>query len=71
MATHPEKRKAVEFYTILLSHLPEGAVFVEITATAVDDQTPQLLSQEIATERVPSLRDALDTISRSVLGAAA
>lgn len=69
MATHPDKRKAVEFYTILLSHLPDGAVFVEITATAVDDQEPQLLTQEITAGRVGSFEEALETIRRGVIRA--
>lgn len=71
MSATTQERKAVEFYTIQLSQLADGAVFVEITATAVDDQAPQLLSQEIATERVSSLQDALETIRLNVLGAAA
>lgn len=67
MSATTYERKAIEFYTIQLSQLADGTVFVEITATAVDDQAPQLLSQEIATERATSLQDALETIRRNVL----
>ena len=67
MAVNPEKRRAVEFYTILLSHLADGAVFVEITATAVDDQEPQLLSQEITAGRLGSLDEALEAIRLGVI----
>lgn len=65
------QRKAVEFYSIQLSQLADGAMFVEVTAIAIDDQEPQLLSQEIATERVASLDDALAAIRRGVIGTAA
>lgn len=67
MAINLEKRKAVEFYTIQLSLLADGGVFVEMTATTVDDQEPQLLSQEITAGRVGSFDDALETIRRGVI----
>lgn len=66
-----EKRKAVEFYTVQLSQLADGAVFVDITATAVDDQAPQLLSQEIFAARVSSLDEALQAIRLGVIRAGA
>ena len=44
-----------EFYTIELSRLQGGAIRVALTAVTIDDDEPQLLSQEIATERVPTL----------------
>lgn len=65
------RRKAVEFYSIQLSQLADGAMFVEVTATTIDDQEPQLLSQEIAAEHVASLDDALAAIRRGVIGTAA
>lgn len=66
MAGNSEKRRTVEFYTIQLSQLPDGAMFVEMTATSVDDQKPQLLSQEITASRVGSLDEALETIRGSL-----
>jgi len=71
MPATTHQRKAVEFYSIQLSQLADGAMFVEVTATTIDDQEPQLLSQEIATERVASLDDALTAIRRGVIGTAA
>jgi len=55
-------RKAVEFYTIELAQLLDGRLFVSMTATTVDDEEPQLLSQEIASERVGTIDDALALI---------
>lgn len=65
IATH---RQAVEFYTIELAHLADGTIHVSLTATTVDEEEPQLLSQEIACERVASLDDALTLIKREVTG---
>jgi hypothetical protein len=59
-------RQAVEFYTIELSHLADGAMFLSMTATTVDEEEPQLLSQEITSERVVSLDDALAIIKAGV-----
>ena len=58
--------KAIEFYTIELSQLPDGAIFVSMMATTIDDEEPQLLSQEITSERVPSIDDALAVIKKGV-----
>jgi hypothetical protein len=55
-------RKAVEFFTIELSHLADGGVLVAMMATTVDGEEPELLSQEIASERVASIDDALAVI---------
>jgi hypothetical protein len=55
-------RKAVEFFTIELAQLADGTFHVVVTATTVDDEEPQLLSQEIASERVASVDDALAII---------
>lgn len=66
MAPVVNARKAVEFYTIQLSQLPDGGMFVEMTATSVDDQEPQLLSQEITNVRVSSLDEALETIRHGI-----
>ena len=59
-------RKAVEFYTIELAQLDDGAFHVSLTATTVDEEEPQLLLQEIASERVATLDDALAVIKNSV-----
>ena len=59
-------RKAVEFYTIELAQLDDGAFHVSLTATTVDEEEPQLLLQEIASERVATLDDALAVIKNGV-----
>jgi hypothetical protein len=59
-------RKAVEFYTIELAQLADGGFHVSLMATSVDEEEPQLLSQEIASERVATLDDALAVIRDSV-----
>lgn len=59
-------RKAIEFYTIQLSQLADGAIFVEMTATSVDEQEAQLLTQEIISERVVSI-DATVTVIKQHL----
>jgi hypothetical protein len=59
-------RKSVEFLSIELSLLADGQLFVSIMATAVDDEEPQLLSQEIASERVSTVQDALTLIADRV-----
>ena len=59
-------RKAVEFYTIELAQLADGSFHVSLMATSVDEEEPQLLSQEIASERVATLDDALAVIKNGV-----
>ena len=61
-------RKAVEFYTIELAQLADGTFHVALTATTVDEEEPQLLCQEIASERVVSIDDALAVIKQGVSG---
>ena len=39
-----------------------------MTAATVDDEEPQLLSQEITSERVASIDDALAVIKKGVTG---
>jgi hypothetical protein len=68
MADMARTRKAAEFYTIELAQLPDGAFHVALTATTVDDEEPQLLCQEIVSERVASLDDALAIIKEGVSG---
>jgi hypothetical protein len=59
-------RKAVESYTIELAQLADGGFHVSLTATTVDEEEPQLLSQEIASARVATLADALAVIKNGV-----
>ena len=63
-----DTRKAVEFYNIELAILDDGGILVAITSTTVDEDEPQLLCQEIASERVVSIDDALAVIKRGVTG---
>src|SRR4051794_40335810 len=44
-----------EFFRIELSPTDGGSVFVSMTATTVDDVEPQLLDQEIISERIATL----------------
>jgi hypothetical protein len=61
-------RKLVEFYTIELAQLADGTIHVTLTATTVDDEEPQLLCQEIVSERVASIDDALAIIKGELTG---
>jgi hypothetical protein len=40
--------RSVEFYNIELALLADGRVYVSMTPTMVDDEEPQLITQEIA-----------------------
>jgi len=65
----PEEKaawKVVEFYTVELSQLPDGAIFVSMMATTIDEEEPQLLSQEITSERAASIDDALAVIKKGM-----
>jgi hypothetical protein len=66
MAESREARKAVEFYSVEIAELADGTFSVLMTATMVDDEEPQLLSQEIASDRVTSIDDALAVIKRTL-----
>ena len=68
MAATASTRKAVEFYSIELAQLADGTFHVALTATTVDDEEPQLLCQDIASERVASIDDALAVIREGVTG---
>ena len=68
MADMTSTRKAIEFYTIELAQLVDGTFHVALTATTVDEEEPQLLCQEIASERVVSLDDAPAVIKEGVTG---
>jgi hypothetical protein len=56
-----------EFYTVQLAPLIDGRIFVSLTATVVDDEEPQLLSQEITTDRVATIDDALAIIKTGIM----
>ena len=58
--------RSVEFYNIELATLADGRVYVSMMATTVDDQEPQLLTQEIACESVATIEDALAVIRQGV-----
>jgi hypothetical protein len=61
--------KSVEFFNIELAPLADGSVYVSMTAITVDDQEPQLLSQEIVRDSVGTIDEALDVIRSGVLRA--
>jgi hypothetical protein len=63
----PITRKAIEYYTIELARLADGKLSVSITGTTVDEEEPQLLNQEIASQNVPTLDEALVLIKEGVL----
>jgi hypothetical protein len=60
-------RKAVEFFAIELAQIADGTFHVAVTATTVAEEKPQLLSQEIASERVVSIDDALAVIKAGLI----
>jgi hypothetical protein len=62
----PISFKAIESLNIQISTLADGAVFVWLTATTIDDEEPQLLTQEIASERLATIDDALALIGERV-----
>ena len=64
----PATLKAVEFFTIQLAQLSDGMIAISLTATTVDDEEPQLLNQEIISDRVASIEDALTLIKTSIAG---
>ena len=68
MASPTTTLKAVEFFTIQLAQLSDGMIAISLTATTVDDEEPQLLNQEIVSDRVASIEDALTLIKTSIAG---
>jgi hypothetical protein len=65
-AASPISLKAIECLNIQISALADGAVFVSMTAITVDDEEPQLLTQEIASERVSTVDDALALVGERI-----
>lgn len=61
-APHTPLIRNAEFFRVELTPTAEGKIFVSLTATTVDEDEPQLLDQEIATEHVGSLDDVLTLI---------
>jgi len=62
----PSALPGVELLRIELAPLVDGCIFVSLTATTVDDEEPQLLDQEIASDRVATIEAALALISERV-----
>ena len=60
-------RKVVEFLNIELAQLADGTIHVGITATTVDEKEHRLLCQQITSERVESIEDALAVIRDCVI----
>ena len=58
--------RSIEFYNIELAPLADGRVYVSMLATTVDEEEPQLLTQEIACESVATIDDALALIRQAV-----
>ena len=58
--------RSVEFYNIELAPLANGRVYVAMLATTVDDEEPQLLTQEIARDTVATIEDALAAIRQAI-----
>ena len=55
-----------EFFRIELAPLADGKVFVALTATTVDDEEPQLLDQEIASDHVATIDELVALIRAHV-----
>lgn len=60
---HTPVIRNAEFCRVELAPLAGGGFFVSLTATTVDDEEPQLLDQEIASDRVATIEAALAFIS--------
>ncbi len=58
--------RGAEFLRIEVSPLADGNLFVAMTATVVDEQEPQLLDQEIASDRVATIDEVLALIRAHV-----
>lgn len=58
----PRSNNPIDFLRIELCPLAAGDVSVQMTATTVHDDGPELLDQEVASQRVTSLDDVLSLI---------
>jgi hypothetical protein len=63
----PAVIRSAEFFSIELATLADGGVYVCLTATTVDDEEPQLLTQEIVRETVATIDDALAAIKAGLI----
>jgi hypothetical protein len=63
-------RKAVICFFAEIAQLPDGTYCVSLTATTVDDEEPQLLSQEIDSRRGVSIEEVLAVIKAGLTGSA-
>ncbi|HLL26920.1 MAG TPA: hypothetical protein VKT73_04630 [Xanthobacteraceae bacterium] len=54
------------FFSLTLSRQADGKIFVELTATCVDEEGPSLVNEEIVRERVATIDDALALIRANV-----
>ncbi len=61
-------RKAVICFFAEIAQLPDGKYCVSLSATTVDDEEPQLLSQEIDSRRSISLDEVLAVIKSGLTG---
>jgi hypothetical protein len=59
MAEPATTRKAVWFYDLQLALLADGGYHLSVATTSVDEEEPELLYQELLSEHVPSIDDAL------------
>jgi hypothetical protein len=55
------------FYSVALSRQTDGKILIELSATAVDEEGPSLVNQEIARERVATIDEALALIRAHVV----
>ena len=62
----PPTMSGVQFYTAELTPLQDGRYFVGLTATHVDETDLAFVNQDILSDRVPSLDEALALISERV-----
>ena len=66
MAAAREVLKVVEFSTIERAELADGTFGIVVAAASVDEEEPQLLSQEIASARIASMGAALAIIDANI-----
>jgi hypothetical protein len=64
----PTIRKAIECFFAEIAQLPDGTYYVSLTATTVDDEEPQLLTQEIDSRRGVTIDEVLAVIKNGLTG---
>ena len=66
-APTPPQSAQVEFYTIELARLSDGALYLSMAATVVDNaDEPELTNLHIADQRVATIDDALAMVKACV-----